>query len=343
MTSHSPSFLDLTAHSELRPKVISPDAVVVFASGLDRILWANAAGAALFGGSSIADLIDTRLSDRHPLVRQLQHAARQIDGVDSITRRFKVTRGLKTESVESDLSSISLPDGSSAVLLVSKETGKRGKRREYDLAQDAIEALEGFVDASAILDEFGLTIAASSGFDDADIDPDLLEEIAQAAFEQSEPVLKKVLDDIGDGPTIAGIARLKTRPGRLLVILADDVDEEPGETDGEIETSTAASAAAATAATGASLLATSDEVKAENAVSAPEEGSADYAPETVGSAEETKEDAWRPDRIDETATLFDPLETDQSNAGASSDEAETTEWLSDAELNPGTEETGDIP
>ena len=78
MHEHEHSYLDLSVLPELRTCVLSQDAVVLFRNDLKAILWANAAGAKLFGGEGVVDLLSATLSDNQSVVRQLRDTIGQM-------------------------------------------------------------------------------------------------------------------------------------------------------------------------------------------------------------------------------------------------------------------------
>src|SRR5680860_215398 len=175
------SFLELTVMPFLRRKVISADAAILFDGSFEQILWANAVGTELFGGRAILDLLGTNLTPRHPLISQIRNAAKQIDGDEPVVRGFRITRGLKSVLVQSELVKAVMPDGSTAFLLVCPEPLGSRQRHEHVLAELAVNSLDGFADAAAIVDEYGLTIAASSKFYDMAVNPDVLQELVKVA------------------------------------------------------------------------------------------------------------------------------------------------------------------
>lgn len=215
------SYLDLTVMPFLRKKVISSDSVILFRKDFARVLWANAVGTQLFGGHGIADLLDTRLSPRHPLVGQLINASRQISGDESITRGFRIQRGLKSELIQGELTRVRLPRGETAIMLSCPASELMLVRREHELAAMAVEALDGFADAAAIIDEYGLVLAASDGFEGLDIDPFALEGMVREVTDEEDRLVKRPVES-GDGRTIAvGLGRIRDVPARYLVVFAD--------------------------------------------------------------------------------------------------------------------------
>ena len=71
------SYLDLSVLPETRTLVLSPAAAILFDKEFSCILWANSAGAALFGEAGILEILSTRLSDGLPLIRQFQMVSSQ--------------------------------------------------------------------------------------------------------------------------------------------------------------------------------------------------------------------------------------------------------------------------
>lgn len=219
------AFLDLTGLAALRTKVLATEAAIVFDETLSRALWANAAGAQLFGGDGIVMLTASRLNSGQPFVRQLRDAARQIVDDEPITRGFRIVKGLRTEFIQCELAWLALPDGARAILLTCADETMFRRKREHDLAEDAVAALEGVAQAAAILDEYGLPIAASDSFAAIDIAADDLEAAIADAQSLGEPVarLRSVAED--GLPYSLGLARLRAHPGRYL-LLVDPAEEE---------------------------------------------------------------------------------------------------------------------
>jgi PAS domain S-box-containing protein len=225
------SFLDLTVLPFLRRKVLSGDATILFSEDFSRVIWANAVGTDLFGGRGIADLLESRLSDNHSLVKQFRNAALQLENSEPLVRGFRISRGLKSELIQGELSKMQLPNGRTAVLLVCNN--ERRILRENELAEMAVSALEGFADAAAIVDEYGLVLASSSRFDRLEIDPDQLQELVKTGSEETDRLVKRPLTTSNGGVLAAGLGRIRDVPGRYLVVFAetDANGSEPGESE----------------------------------------------------------------------------------------------------------------
>lgn len=226
------AFLDLTGLAALRSRVLATEAAIVFDETLSHALWANAAGAQLFGGDGFAMLAASRLNSGQPFVRQLRDAARQIADDGPIVRGFRIVKGLRTEFIQCELARLALPDGARAILLTCADEAMFRRKREHDLAEDAVAVLEGVAQAAAIIDEYGLPIAASDSFAGIDIAAGDLE-AAIAAMPGAAEAVARLRAVAEDGLTYAlGLARLRTHPGRYL-LLVDRVPQQEADAGGE--------------------------------------------------------------------------------------------------------------
>ncbi|MEZ5799943.1 MAG: hypothetical protein R3D29_05075 [Nitratireductor sp.] len=239
MPETSYSYLDLTVLPALRRKVLSGDAAILFTSDMLGLLWANAAGALLFGGAGIAEMIASPLNANQPFVQQLSAAARQIEGDEPIVRGFRIARGLRTELIQCELARLVLPAGDEAILLTCRDEKLSKPMREHELAENAVGSLTGFADAAAILDDYGLPLAATSSFAELEIDPGELAELVSEASHESDRLIKRA-QAMADGSMLGiGIARISDRPGRYLVVCAsgssssDQGSDKAGEENGD--------------------------------------------------------------------------------------------------------------
>ena len=105
------SYLDLSVHPALSKHVLSSDATVLFSASLDAVYWANAAGAKLFGGKGVVELLDANLTDDHSFVRQLRATVDQIDDDQPIIRGFRIAQGLRSALLQFEITPVSLADG----------------------------------------------------------------------------------------------------------------------------------------------------------------------------------------------------------------------------------------
>ncbi|WP_075995596.1 PAS domain S-box protein [Salaquimonas pukyongi] len=228
MSTSDYSYLDLTVMGFLRKRVLSQDAAVLFSPGFERVLWANAFGARLFSGSGLADLLDVRLTQAHPLIRQIANAIRQVEDDEPVVRQLRISHGLNSELIASEISRCVLPNGEEAILLVCPYGGKDRRLREHQLAAEAVSILEDFAAAAAVLDEFGLVLAASQTFEDYAVDTALLEDLVREVDGEADRLVKRPVP-AGDGRMLpAGVGKIRDHPARFLAVLADDTAGDNG-------------------------------------------------------------------------------------------------------------------
>ena len=174
MSEHQYSYLDLCVLPDLRDRVLSSVPVVVFDSNLEGVLWANAAGVEFFGGNGLEDLLSFRPSPTQPFIQQLRNASSQIKVGEPLQRGFRVVRGIHSELIQCEISHYRLPNGETALLLASSDVKTRDDTKEHEIAALAVNALAGLAHAAAVMDDYGLTIAATETFSKIDLAPDQL-------------------------------------------------------------------------------------------------------------------------------------------------------------------------
>ncbi|MFK7902625.1 MAG: hypothetical protein AB8B49_07255, partial [Nitratireductor sp.] len=231
MQSSNYSFLDLTVLPFLRRRVISDQAAILFDVQLKSVLWANAAGTQLLGGVHVGDLLDVELSSEHELVSQIKNAASQLTNDEPMLRGFRVLKGLTSKMMKGELCQKKLPNGQDVLLLVFNQDATQKSMPEHTLAGAAVDCLEGFADAAAIVDEFGLTIASSSKFDDMDVYPKVLQDLVKETSNEDDRMIKRPIERGASKHIAAGIGKIKDAPSRYLIVLAeiDEVVQEPQE------------------------------------------------------------------------------------------------------------------
>lgn len=256
--------IELVSNSEIGALVLADRPVAVFDNALKEIVFSNAMGALVLTGLSEPGTAG-KLDPANPLTRQLQHAARQIDDEEKVYRRFRFKREGKTVSIDGELSEIVLSGEDTLLLFVAEPHVNLKRLREHEMARHLIAQFEGA--GAALVDDFGLAIAASNGFDEFDPDPDQLEAIAgKAASGGGES------DEIeGAGGETRPIRFIPLADGqdRFLAVLTDaalaeavenkDTSLPPEEDDGEAQTRiTSAAIAGGAAAMAAAALGESD-------------------------------------------------------------------------------------
>ncbi|MFK5980296.1 MAG: histidine kinase dimerization/phospho-acceptor domain-containing protein [Rhizobiaceae bacterium] len=214
------SYLDLCVLQQLRGHVLSPEPALVFDAGIEVVLWVNAAGAEFFGGDGVVELLSSRPSPSQPFIQQLRFAYEQLRENETLSRGFRVVRGLRSELIQCELSMITLPHGEKALLLKCQDEKLLRTLKEYEIADNAVNSLNGFADAAAIIDDYTLTIAATRSFSDIDLSVDDLQVLVSDLRDQDDRLVKRRINALDKSEFAAGIARLSNNPGRNLLVLA---------------------------------------------------------------------------------------------------------------------------
>ena len=224
------SYLDLSVHPALSKHVLSSDATVLFSGPLDTIYWANAAGAKLFGGKGVVELLDANLSDDHAFVRQLRATIGQIEDNQPIIRGFRIAQGLRSALLQFEITPVSFADGNLCYKITQRAEADSTIRGEHARAVAAVESLEGFADASAIVDDYGLPIATTRDFGRLGPSEESLLALTAELREEEDCLIKREIRSASGKSIIAGLGRFATEPGRNLIVVArglEEVEEVP--------------------------------------------------------------------------------------------------------------------
>jgi PAS domain S-box-containing protein len=225
MPSATYSFLDVAVLDAVRGRLASGDAVVVLSTDLAEFIWANGAGAALFGYPDIESIVGADSGLPFAARRQIMstrgypHIARDSAIMMRLTQGFGGTSFLAT--------AISLPDGEDALMLVlpAGDTGAS----QADIAARAIGGFSTPGHAVAMLDRSGAIEAASRDFAALGIAPNTLSDLVAEVSGERDRVVKRIIE-AGTSRLPAGIARLSDDPPRHLLVVIDEdqlADEEP--------------------------------------------------------------------------------------------------------------------
>ena len=222
--SSSYSFLDVAVLDAVRRRFAAGDALVVLSADLERALWANGPGAALFGQPDIETFVGAG-SVLPPVARRQLTATRGFPaiGVDrAITLRL--VTGMTSQAVPMTASAIAMPDGEDAILLAAPAAST-------DAGEIAGLALGGFTDEGeflAFIDGQGSVEAASDGFAALGIAQDTLAALVRQVAGQSDRTVKRLIAG-GRRSYPAGMACLSDEPARHLLVVIDDGRAEDGQ------------------------------------------------------------------------------------------------------------------
>ncbi|MEM8650696.1 MAG: PAS domain S-box protein [Pseudomonadota bacterium] len=220
MQGHEHSYLDLSVLPELRHCILSNEAVVLFNKDLRSLLWANAAGAKLFGGQGVEDLLNVTLSDNQSVIRQLRDAIAQVQDGEPIIRGVRINQGVRSILLQFEIRQIDLPGNDLGYMVTSQGDQIITNKSESSLANMAVESLDGFADAAAILDDYGLPLAASQSFGELGPEEDTLQSLVESLKSEDDRLIKRPETSLSGETVVVGIARLTDKPGRNLIVLA---------------------------------------------------------------------------------------------------------------------------
>ena len=220
MASGAYSFIDVAVLDAVRRRFVAGAALAVVDAELERVLWANGAGAVRLGHADIASALGAP-SGLSALARRQIASARGMPGRLS-TVAVRLGGGLSASVAMIEAGRIELPNGEDGMLLVLA-----GGPADTDAARSA--ALEGFAQSgflAALVDGDGAVVADSGGFAALGIDPAALARLAaQVGIEEDRLVKRPVA--ARDGLLPAGIARLSDEPALNLVLAIDEPMDQP--------------------------------------------------------------------------------------------------------------------
>lgn len=259
-------YLDLTVLPEIRPYVVASNAVLLFDTQLQSVFWTNGEGARLIGSDAVRSVLDGDATPNATMMRQIAMAVEKLADEQEAAAMVRIRTGFKSRLLGFSVRKITLPKGEEAVLLITESLHGRGHSLQA-MARIAVDCLDGYSHASAILDADGAIFASSERFSSLEVTDEQLAQLTEEVATESDRLVKRLINT-SSGSMAAGIARLGDSTPNHILIIAD-----PHEAD---ETSTpAASAKPADAA----VVAGSDESTAQD--DAPQENT--DAPPRVGA------------------------------------------------------------
>jgi len=217
-------YLDLTVMPEMRDYVVSPCAAILFTPGLRHVLWANGEGAQLIGAPTIRAALEGEYSSNSAMMRQVSVAADKLETSSEARANIRLKHGFQTRLLGYLVRSVTLPDGERAILFLSDSLHGRSHSRET-MAKAAVQGLDGYSYAAAILEADGTILASSDQFEALALtDSDLVSLTQEVADEDDRLVKRHVKAATGNMPT--GIARLADNPALHLLVVAEAEPEQ---------------------------------------------------------------------------------------------------------------------
>ncbi|MBX4939782.1 ATP-binding protein [Rhizobium binae] len=212
-------FIDIAVHARVRERFSRGEAMVLFSADLARLLWANGAGAELFGHSAVYDLLDQGVDRTDITFRQLETAARQLADIgDYRSLMIRVAKGFQRVQVQAAAELIRLSQGEKAILFSVPVSAK-------PLAADASAAqmLQGLDDPDthmAVIGANGEVIAASPGFASLAISGETAKALINLAGAHPDRLVKRPVAT-GKGYLPAAVGKLSEEPALNLLFAVE--------------------------------------------------------------------------------------------------------------------------
>ncbi len=219
MTQVNYPYLDLTVLAEIRTHVIAANAAVLFDRQLEQILWVNGEGANLVGADTVRPVLEGSTTPNPAMMRQITTAVGKLSSNDEASAMMRVSKGFQSQLIGFTVRTIKLPQGEKAVLLLTEKLHGR-RHNEQDMARAAVDSLDGYGHASAILDQSGNLIAASEHFNALQVTTKELSALAHEVDTEDDRLIKRLIET-QNGKLPTGIARLSDNPALHLLIVAD--------------------------------------------------------------------------------------------------------------------------
>ena len=217
-------FIDIAVLDAVRTRFLAGDAIVVLDTALDRIIWANGAGAELFGYQDIEAVRDASANlglAAHRQIMSLPNFPRLGPGRSLLVR---LTQGLSSRAVGVIASDIALPGGETAIMLAAPDVDA-GKRDSSEVALRAIYGIGEAGHHAALVDEQGNVLAGSDGFAGLRLPTATLRDLATEVAGEADRLAKRLVR-AGGRSWPAGIALMSEDPICALVIVVDEPIED---------------------------------------------------------------------------------------------------------------------
>ncbi|OWV92153.1 PAS domain-containing sensor histidine kinase [Rhizobium sp. R635] len=214
-------FIDIAVHARVRERFSRGEAMVLFSADLARLLWANGAGAELFGHSAVYDLLDQGADRGDITFRQLETAARQLADIgDYRNLMIRVAKGFQRVQVQAAAELIRLSSGEKAILFSVPVSA-----RPLTSGAAAAQMLQGLDDPDthmAVIGANGEVIAASPGFASLAISGETAKTLINLAGAHPDRLVKRPVAT-GRGYLPAAVGKLSDEPALNLLFAVETV------------------------------------------------------------------------------------------------------------------------
>jgi PAS domain S-box-containing protein len=214
-------FIDIAVHPRVRERFARGEAMVMFSTGMDRVLWANGAGANLFGYDVIYDFVEQGPKSGDVSFRQIEATARGLGAVgDQRTFLIRMASGFQRAVVNAAVELIRIQAGEEAVLFSSPVSSK-----PLSSAECAKRMIDGFDDPDthmAVIGRDGEIVTASTSFATLGVTPQTARMLTTMAGAQPDRLIKRPIST-AHGYLPAAIGKLSEIPALHLLFVVEAV------------------------------------------------------------------------------------------------------------------------
>lgn len=228
-------FIDVAVHDLIRPRLARGEALVLFTTDLQRVVWCNGQGARFFGQPSIYDFLEAGPNRGDLSFRQIAAAARPLNASgDRRSLMLRVTSGFRTVPLQASVERLSVRGEDLVLLALPSAEAKPGSRV---LAHDLMVGFDDPDTHMAVLDGQGAIVAASSEFTDLGIADSVLRDlVAQVSLDPTRLIKRPIATGRGHLPTAIG--RISDEPPIHLLFTVDLHGEMDTAADKAVEATT---------------------------------------------------------------------------------------------------------
>lgn len=217
-------FIDIAVHARVRERFARGEAMVLFSADMERVLWANGAGAELFGHDAIYDFLDQGVDRADVSFRQIETAVRQLASVSDGRRTFliRVTSGFQRVTVPASVEVIRVHPGEDAILFSAPVSSK-----PLAIEKCAERMLQGFDDPDthmAVIGADGEILASSARFASLGITQQTAKMLVTMAAAHPDRLVKRPVST-GKGYLPAAVGKLSESPALNLLFAVETIIE----------------------------------------------------------------------------------------------------------------------
>lgn len=289
-------FIDIAVHERVRNHFARGEALVLFSADAERVLWANGAGARLFGHMQIYDFLENGPGETDLTFRQMATTAKQLSRVgDQKSFLMRVSSGFQRATVQASVEVIAIGKDETGILFSAPVY--TNSARVDEIAGDMIFGIGDEQTHVAVLGDGGKVLASSSDFYSLDLPEHVVAMLYEAVRGKPGQLVKRPV--LSSGKYVpAAIGAISSNPALYLLFCVEPQEDAAPQED-VLEASTVEDVATAPVVLDPEpeLAAPEPEMPDEVSLEPADEPAPVQAPETVAQSDFTFDPKGRPVRF----------------------------------------------